>query len=213
MGINVNGLEVDSVYCGAVPIAEVYNGAQPVWTADAYDKGHIFVEANEGKTFEVTLEKGTYYVEVTGGGGSSNFGWYYICFNNSGGSGASCYGEFYNPKQQTFTLCAGGGSGISYMNIGDTRVLTANNGNGCAANGACGGNTGGKAVLDFSSELVENISVEGHDGLSGSYAENAAPAPGASVSPHGWGVGATSSCGNVGGTVGGIFLQYVRHRK
>ena len=94
------------------------------------------------------------------------------------------------------------------MNVGETRVITADNGtSGQSIFGDAHG-IGGEGTINFGDSL-QNVSVTAHRGNNGIYAaQTIAPAT-ASVSPNGWGAGGQGIAGTPG-SVGGIYLQYKR---
>ena len=197
------------VYASSRAIKAIYHGSDLVYQFNAYNPNTVLANTSGQSTFTVTLKPGVYYVEITGGGGGGG-GTVYSqgMWSNSGGSGASVYGEFYNPIEQSFTLYAGGMTALSYMNVGETRAITANNGTSGQSIFGDSHGIGGEGVMNFDN-LLQNISVTVHKVNDGIFvAQSIAPAT-ASVSPNGWGAGG-QGIANTPGTVGGIYLQYKR---
>lgn len=197
------------VFHGSEKIKAIYHGSDLVYQFNAYDADTILANTTGENSVTITLKPGVYYVEITGGGGGGG-GLVYDqgMWSNSGGSGASVYGEFYNPIEQTFVLIAGGITATSYLKIGETEVIVANNGTSGRSVYGDGHGVGGTGTVNFGS-LLQNISVEVHNGNNGRYVvQSIAPAT-ASVSPNGWGAGGRGVLGTTG-TVGGIYLQYKR---
>lgn len=198
------------VYHGSTPIGEIYKGSELVYQWQPYNPDEILIKSQGEITRTMTLRKGVYYIEVTGGGGRSSLttpdfpsSW----FTSGGGSGASVYGEFLLKQTSSITVYGGPERGDSYFDIGDTRIITATAG-GSTINHADGG-TGTIA----STNLITNISLVAHNGNAGVTKIYGGGLWGESVSPNGWGEGGKPNGVNlVVGGAGGIVLQYKRLR-
>lgn len=226
MTLNVGSDKIKDIYVGSQSIGAIYNGSQLVWQHDSYPQGTVLLnsggqDTNINVTGTITLKKGVYYIDLTGGGGGVYLNLYYVCYAGGGSSGGTCAGLFYNPTEQTFSYTIGGradnvsGGGASsgktsLFKLGSTTLLTAEGG----ANGRSSGGGAGTATVSISAGIT-NISVTGITGNAGINADNgtATGASSNSTINTNWGHGNTGYSGcRVEGDIrsGGIYIRYER---
>ena len=202
-----------------IPIAAVYNGSNLIYQYNSYTPETIILNTATAGTYTVTLKRGQYYIALTGAGGRANGGYYYACFQNSGGSGGTVAGNFYVDTDTTVTVVVGAGQSgkgnASTLSVGSTQMIYADGGNYCHANGSCSGNTGGSANSINLSGKLSNINLKAIVGNNGVY--NTGKAQGAySNDPisNTRGQGATSNdCNIVNGVAGGVYIKYIQFNK
>lgn len=59
------------IYYGSSPIQDIYHGSDLVYRFQPYDTDEVLINSAGEITETITLQKGVYYIEITGGGGSS----------------------------------------------------------------------------------------------------------------------------------------------
>ena len=207
------------LWIGGSKIKQAYLGSQLVYKYNSYSPETVLLNTATAGTYNTTLKKGKYYIALTGAGGRASGGYYYFCFQNSGGSGGTIAGNFYVNKDTTVTVVVGAGKdgkgNVSTLSVGSTQMMYADGGNYCHANGGCSGNTGGSSNSFNLSGNLSNVSLSAIAGNNGAYDLN--QAQGAySNDPisNTRGRGATSSACTVQiGNAGGVYIKYVSYNK
>lgn len=195
-------------------IGAIYNGSDLVYQYQPYTPGTVLLNTASSGTYSVNLKRGRYYISLTGAGGRANGGYYYACFQNSGGAGGTVKGDFWVNEDTTVTVVVGYGQDAegtpSTLTCNGVQMMWADGGKWCHANGSCGGNVGGAASFSLSGALV-NKSLGNYTGNAGQYSTGTAYG---GLSQDGIdtqrGRGANSnSCNHVYGNAGGAYIKYV----
>lgn len=206
------------VYYGGQAIKAIYCGSELVYQYSSYESGTILLNEATAGTYTVPLKKGRYFISLTGAGGRASGGYYYACFQNSGGSGGTVKGDFYVIQETEVTVVVGAGQDgtgqVSTLSVGGTVMMIANGGNACHANGQCGGNTGGSASFNLSGVLT-NKTLQAVTGNAGSYSTDWArggSSNDAVDTERGRGAH-SSACTAVYGQPGGVQIKYLSMKK
>lgn len=213
--LDINKSPIYDIFYNGDRISQVFYNGESIYRASAYPPHTALLNEATAGTYEFHFKKGRYYIALTGAGGQASGGYYYFCFQNSGGSGGTIVGDFYvnNECDATITVGAGQGGkgGVSTLSVDSTQMMYADGGNYCHANGGCGGNTGGSNNSFSLSGNLSNISLSAIAGNNGVYDLN--QAQGAySNDPisNTRGRGATSSACSVQiGNAGGVYIEYI----
>ena len=211
MGISINNNSVGEIWYNNQEIAEIYNGHELVWKHDSYVPETVMMDQASGGTYTVHLKKGRYWIALTGAGGQTSGGYYYICGKNLGSSGGTVTGDFYVLEECDISVVIGVSSGgKSYLTVDGIEMMTANGGNTCHSINDCGNHAGGTASFNLSGKL-SNKTLQAIQGNSGYYTTGN---PGAIVSNDpidiNRGKGAyAADCNVIAGNPGGIYIKYV----
>lgn len=215
MSINIDGSNIVEVAFGNEEISAIYNGPELVWKHDSYPPETVMMDSATGGTYTTHLKKGRYYIALTGAGGQTSGGYYYICGKNLGSSGGTVAGDFYVNQECDISVTIGVSSGgKSYLTVDGIEMMTANGGNTCHSINDCGNHDGGTASFNLSGKL-SNKTLQAIQGNPGYYTTGN---PGATASNDpidvNRGKGAhAADCNVIAGNPGGIYIKYVSMKK
>lgn len=173
----IKEIGVHGVYVGSTPINAIYNGSDLVYQYRPYTDGTVLLYGSNTGLKTYTLEKGLYQCCVVAGGFRSGY-W-------SSSSGSAVEIQFRLTETSTVQVYSGGTETTAYLNINETRMITAY-GN--------GGQTGAPTVSAINTSVYWVKTVVNNRGLGGGGHKG-------SVSPYeNWGAGQAA---------GGARLAYV----
>ena len=209
--LDINGSPIYDIFYNGDRISQVFYNGESIYRAGAFPPHTVLLNEAVAGTYEFHFKKGRYYISLTGAGGRASGGYYYACFQNSGGSGGSIIGDFYVTDECDATITVGAGQNgkgnPSQIVINEIPVMYADGGNYCHANGSCSGNTGGSNNTINMIEGLQNISLQTVTGNKGSYSTGTAQG---AYSNDAIGRGATSNACNVrNGLPGGVYIEYI----
>lgn len=191
-----------------IQIKKVYKGSQLVWQGDPYDPGTVVFYKTGPATFETILGEGVYDLIIAGGGGNGyNWNVAGIIFHNAGGSGAAWEGSFYNPKEQSCKIYAGGKQEDSYFELGGVRMITAAKGGDHYGGSTGQPGDGGIITVNSALQIVEERKKS--NGLRGARGATGTANTKSVCSLNNWGQGSWGS--DIANTIaGGAKLQYIQ---
>lgn len=213
--LDINGSPIYDIFYNEERISQVFYNGESIYRAGAFPPHTVLLDKDVDGTYEFHFKKGRYYISLTGAGGRASGGYYYACFQNSGGSGGSIIGDFYvnNECDAVITVGAGqkGKGNPSKITIGNAIVMSADGGNACHANGSCSGNTGGSNNIVDMIEGLQDISLQLVTGNRGAYSTGTAQGAYSNDAINTTrGRGATSNaCNEIKGRAGGVYIEYI----
>lgn len=199
------------VYKGSTPIYSIFKGSQVVYQFHPYNPNDVLVNITSG-TSSITLPRGTYYIEIVGAGGAGSWVdiYGYTWFSAAGGAGGRFSCNLSTKTSVTLDCTCGViTGGASYIDIGSTRIATANGGGNGSPNDH-GGYGGTVTYTTPTGITLSNVSTV--TGNNGTMATAGGSTGGASVATSGtYGKGANASYGGGDGSQqnGWVYIKYV----
>lgn len=205
---------VYGVYYGEYPIQSIYYGSNLVYDVylDPYVPGTELLNESTGGTYTANLKMGRYYIALTGAGGQTSGGYYYICGKNLGSSGGTIAGDFRVDQDCTVSVTIGVSSGgKSYLVVDNVEMMTANGGNTCHSINDCGNHGGGTASFSLSGKLSNRTlqAITGNDGYYTTGNTSTGIASNDPISTSRGQGGRAGDCNVFAGNPGGVYIKYV----